>query len=148
MVKFLLAESEQAGVDTLKFTLASSANHVFRFSFDDKLVPERYEEPIRKLVSEILGDYNVVTAKDGAEALETAMENAPDLVITDIRMPDMDGYTLLMKLREFHPDVPVIALSGFAKDEDIREYDFDGFVAKPMKADEFKNTVAAALASR
>lgn len=106
------------------------------------------EEPIRRLVSEILGDYNVVTAKDGAEALETAMENAPDLVITDIRMPDMDGYTLLMKLREFHPDVPVLALSGFAKDEDIREYDFDGFVAKPMKAEEFKNTVAAALASR
>ncbi|MBT3345245.1 MAG: response regulator [Gemmatimonadetes bacterium] len=106
------------------------------------------EESIRTLLSQLLGDYDVVTAKDGAEALETAMESAPDLVITDIKMPGMDGYTLLMKLREFHPDVPVLALSGYVKDEDIREYDFDGFIAKPMKADEFKNTVAAALASR
>ena len=76
------------------------------------------------------------------------METKPDLVITDIRMPDMDGYTLLMKLREFHPDLPVLALSGFVRDDDIKEYDFDGFVAKPMQAEEFKSTVAAALASR
>ena len=106
------------------------------------------EEPIRRLLVEMLGDYDVITAKDGSEALETAMETKPDLVITDIRMPDMDGYTLLMKLREFHPDLPVLALSGFVRDDDIKEYDFDGFVAKPMQAEEFKSTVAAALASR
>ncbi len=76
------------------------------------------------------------------------METKPDLVITDIKMPDMDGYTLLTKLREFHPNLPVLALSGYVQDSDIREYDFDGFVAKPIQADEFKNTVASALATR
>ena len=41
------------------------------------------------------------------------METKPDLVITDIKMPDMDGYTLLTKLRECHPNLPVLALSGY-----------------------------------
>ncbi|MEE3263030.1 MAG: response regulator, partial [Candidatus Latescibacterota bacterium] len=97
---------------------------------------------------DILADSDVVVAKDGAEALETAMETKPDLVITDIKMPDMDGYTLLTKLREFHPNLPVLALSDYVQDSDIREYDFGGFVAKPIQADEFKNIIASALATR
>ena len=90
----------------------------------------------------------VYTASNGAEAIEKAKAEKPDVIFLDILMPDMDGYTLLMKLREFHPDVPVLAISGYVKDDDIREYDFDGFVAKPMQADEFKNAVATALATR
>ena len=73
------------------------------------------------------------------------MESRPDLVITDIRMPDMDGYALLKKLREFHPDLPILALSGYVKDEDVQEYDFDGFEAKPMDMEQFKSIVASAL---
>ena len=73
------------------------------------------------------------------------MESKPDLVITDIRMPDMDGYALLRKLREYHPSLPVLALSGIVKDEDIQEYDFDGFLSKPMDMGELKSVVAAAL---
>lgn len=73
------------------------------------------------------------------------METKPDLVITDINMPDMDGYALLKKLREFHPDLPVLALSGFATDTDIQQHDFDGFVSKPMDMKQFKSIVASAL---
>lgn len=58
------------------------------------------------MLLKILGNYDVVAVGSGAEAIETAMESKPDLVITDIRMPEMDGYALLGKLREFHPDMP------------------------------------------
>lgn len=68
MVKFLLAESEQAGIDTLKFTLSSSANHAFRFSFDDKLVPERYQEPIRKLQERYVFSEHAQVHSSGANA--------------------------------------------------------------------------------
>ena len=71
------------------------------------------------MLLKILGNYDVVAVGSGAEAIETAMESKPDLVITDIRMPAMDGYALLGKLREFHPDLPVIAYTGYAKEEDI-----------------------------
>jgi len=131
----LLAKETGTDMDTAKARIAEQLSlSMMRNPYDDFF--------------DILADYDVVVAKDGAEALETAMETKPDLVITDIKMPDMDGYTLLTKLREFHPNLPVLALSGYVQDSDIREYDFDGFVAKPIQADEFKNTVASALATR
>ena len=65
------------------------------------------------------------------------MRSKPGLVITDIRMPEMDGYALLGKLRVVSP--------GYAKEEDIREYDFDGFLPKPMDIGQFRSAVASAL---
>jgi CheY-like chemotaxis protein len=103
------------------------------------------EDHVRKMLTKVLANYDVIAVGSGAEALDTAMETKPDLVITDIHMPDMDGYVLLKKLREFHPDLPILALSGFALDEDIREYGFDGFVSKPMDMKQFKSIVASAL---
>jgi CheY-like chemotaxis protein len=97
------------------------------------------------MLLKILGNYDVVAVGSGAEAIETAMESKPDLVITDIRMPAMDGYALLGKLREFHPDLPVIAYTGYAKEEDIGEYDFDGFLPKPMDIGQFRSAVDSAL---
>jgi len=131
----LLAKETGTDMDTAKARIAEQLSlSMMRNPYDDFF--------------DILAGYDVVVAKDGAEALETAMETKPDLVITDIKMPDMDGYTLLTKLREFHPNLPVLALSGYVQDSDIREYDFGGFVAKPIQADEFKNIVASALATR
>ena len=103
------------------------------------------EDHVRNMLTKLLGNYDVISAGSGAEAIERTMESKPDLVITDIRMPDMDGYALLRKLREYHPSLPVLALSGIVKDEDIQEYDFDGFLSKPMDMGELKSVVAAAL---
>lgn len=103
------------------------------------------EDHVREMLTKLLGHYDVIAVGSGAEAIETAMESKPDLVITDIKMPGMDGYALLGKLREFHPDLPVLALSGIVKDEDIREYDFNGFLSKPMDMGQFKSIVASAL---
>ena len=60
-----------------------------------------------------LEGYDVDTAEDGVAALEIASERAPDVVITDLKMPRMDGMQLLEKLGEQQPDVPVIVVTAF-----------------------------------
>ena len=81
-----------------------------------------------------------------ATALVAIEERLPDLVVTDIRMPKMDGYALLAHLRDQHPDLPVLAISGYVSPQDIDEYDFDGFIEKPTTVEEFRQIVWDAAA--
>ncbi|MFP6592877.1 MAG: response regulator [Candidatus Latescibacterota bacterium] len=78
-----------------------------------------------------------VNAFNGEEALEEIGDDPPDLVITDIRMPGMDGYELVRKLKERSPETPVLAISGYVSDADIVDYEFDAFLEKPMNPKEF-----------
>ncbi|WP_438023340.1 sigma-54-dependent transcriptional regulator [Sorangium sp. So ce233] len=57
--------------------------------------------------------YAVDAAADGAEALEIATERPPDVVVTDLKMPKMDGMALLGRLREQDPSLPVIVVTAF-----------------------------------
>lgn len=100
---------------------------------------------IRGFLMRALSQYNVLEAGAGAEALELVQSTPPDLVIADIRMPDMDGFALLGKLRESNPNVPVLATSGFVSEEDVIEYDFDGFIPKPIDLDKMVQTVEKSL---
>lgn len=56
--------------------------------------------------------YSVSVAADGAEGLSMVNERIPDLVITDVMMPEKDGLEVVLDLRENHPDLPIIAISG------------------------------------
>jgi CheY-like chemotaxis protein/CRP-like cAMP-binding protein len=103
------------------------------------------EPDIRRVLSQALADYDTVEARDGEEAMAEIDEDPPDLVITDIRMPGMDGYTLMSKLKERHPQTPVLAISGYVSDRDVNEYGFDGFMEKPMNLKDFRGLVDAAL---
>ncbi|SVC30155.1 uncharacterized protein METZ01_LOCUS283009 [marine metagenome] len=69
--------------------------------------------------------------------MEEIGDDPPDLVITDIRMPGMDGYELVRKLKERSPETPVLAISGYVSDADIVDYEFDAFLEKPMNPKEF-----------
>jgi PAS domain S-box-containing protein len=60
----------------------------------------------------------VETASDGKEALERIASGRFDLVLTDVVMPEMDGYELYCALREGHPDVPVLMMTAFHYDKD------------------------------
>lgn len=68
---------------------------------------------------------------DAQRALVILRQRAPDLVITDIRMPGLSGVGLCLILRDLHPDLPVIGMSGHATDE-VKEGLFDGFLQKPF----------------
>ncbi|CAN5122428.1 MAG: response regulator transcription factor [Pyrinomonadaceae bacterium] len=85
--------------------------------------------------------YEVATARNGAEALLKVAETLPDLMISDIRMPGMDGYTLVRQLRAAHRTVilPVVFLT--AKDETVDRIagfrsGVDAYLTKPFEPDE------------
>ncbi|MFB7336185.1 response regulator [Streptomyces adustus] len=70
-------------------------------------------------------DIEVVAAVPGAQALSTARETAPDVVLLDIRMPDVDGLTVLAELRGL-PDPPVVAM--------LTTFDMDEYVATALRS--------------
>jgi CheY-like chemotaxis protein len=72
------------------------------------------EGPIRRLLREVLEDagYEVSEAETGVEGLESVARRTPDLVITDILMPDKEGLETILDLRRSTPDLPIIAISA------------------------------------
>jgi two-component system, cell cycle response regulator DivK len=95
----------------------------------------------RELLREILeaGQYEVVEANDGAEALAKIEEAQPHLVLLDINMPVLDGFAALRRIRE-HPRfcrLPVLAVTAYAMKEDrekIVAAGFDSYISKPINA--------------
>ena len=73
------------------------------------------EEGIRKVIKLTLSDagYDVVTAANGKQGMEICAKENPQIVITDIRMPEMNGIEVLKKIKEDFPDMEVIMVTGF-----------------------------------
>ncbi len=79
--------------------------------------------------------FTVFTAKNGLDAWQTINKNSIDIVITDLRMPEMDGYELLKKISASYPTLPVIVLTGHGTIETAVETMRDGavdFFTKPV----------------
>ncbi len=104
------------------------------------------EAEIRRYVRQVLSSFAVAEAGDGEEALQRVREEQPDLVITDIHMPRMDGLALLSRMRSLYPDLPVVALVEYGKGEELQDQGFDGVIEKPVKLEEFWKLMEAALA--
>lgn len=107
----------------------------------DVLVVEDSEDTLT-LLSKIFQAQGarVITATSAAEALQSAKECRPDVVISDIGMPDVDGYEFLRQLKELPglDGIPAIAVSGYASDEDRRRALSVGYltlVPKPVDVD-------------
>ena len=94
----------------------------------------------RELIREVLemSSYEVIEATDGLEAVHRVRENAPDLVLVDIQMPNLDGYGVLRELREDpkFSGLRVVALTAFAMQGDRERAlgaGFDGYITKPVE---------------
>jgi len=86
--------------------------------------------------------YRALTAADGPEAMRQLTAEDVDAVITDIKMPDWDGLTLLQRIKSAWPGLPVIMITAYA-DEKIRRRaatsGADGFLAKPFRLDKLQD---------
>ncbi len=124
------------------------------------MLPERKQvlivddEPnLRKILSAQLtrDGYDALTAEDGEQGLHLLREHHIDLVITDLKMPKVDGMTLLKRALEIEPELPVVLITAHGTIdtavEALKRGAFD-FVTKPFDKDEVRQIVAKALKTR
>lgn len=103
------------------------------------------EECNYELVKNVLANrYRLIRARNGVEAVTMNEDERPDLILMDIRMPDMDGIDATRIIKEVSPETPILALSAFALSDTRKaaaEAGCDEFIAKPFKVDEFLTTL-------
>ena len=118
----------------------NSAKHILVVDDDDML---------RSYVKELLklNNFVVSEAADGKAGLKEFKENTPDLVITDIIMPEMEGISFIRKLREFSEETPIIAMTGNVHghmDEYLKissQIGANEILRKPVKSEEFLEAI-------
>jgi DNA-binding response OmpR family regulator len=120
------------------------------------------EEEFVKTLSERLEMRNIKpdAVHDGDQALSFVKENEPDVIVLDLRMPGIDGIEVLKRVKEAHPNIQVIILTGHGTEEDEerakklgafdyleKPVDIDKLVGRLRKAFQFKLDQAAAAAA-
>jgi DNA-binding response OmpR family regulator len=114
-----------------------------------KIVIVEDEPSISEIVSLYLNraGYDVSCFSDGTKALDSLTEQLPDLVIVDVMLPDLDGFTLTRKLRD-KSDIPIILLTSRREESDRiagLELGADDYVVKPFSPQELVSRVRAVL---
>jgi two-component system cell cycle response regulator DivK len=110
------------------------------------------DDPSRELVAFLLerSGYTILSAIDGAAGIESALADSPDLIISDLQMPRIDGYELARRLLRDSQwrRVPLIAVSAFSMRGDREKAlaaGFDGYFAKPISPETFVQEVTEFL---
>jgi DNA-binding NtrC family response regulator len=108
------------------------------------------EQSYRQLLTLVFegNGHQIRTAMNGREAIEMLQKEPAEVIITDVRMPDMDGIELLRAAREFLPDVGVVLMTAFATVDTAREafkLGADDFIQKPFDVEELKVIVKKAF---
>ncbi len=98
------------------------------------------EEGIRKLLSISLRNegYDVITAENGKRGIELFEQEAPSIVLTDIKMPGMDGIDVLRRIKKINPDAEVIVITGYGDMENAVKsihLEASDFITKPINTD-------------
>jgi DNA-binding response OmpR family regulator len=96
--------------------------------------------------------YQILSAKDGEEALKIARKNNPDIILLDIHLPTLNGYEVCksIKLNPSTSHIKVIMLSGMAQNADLHEAQeagADGYITKPFNSTELLKKVEELLRS-
>lgn len=120
---------------------------------DEHILVVDDEKDVREGLASLLvmEGYEVTTAENGAAAIERAKLRRFDLILTDLRMPGMSGVETLTGLKQLHPDVPVLVVTGYASDETaercMREGAY-GYVMKPFDLDQLLRLIPEAIGDR
>jgi DNA-binding NtrC family response regulator len=107
------------------------------------------------LIRDLLYDFfnsqgwDITVVENGAKALDVLKSTPVDLVLTDLRMPDMDGMELTAELRRSHPDIPVVIMTGYPSVESavsaLRNKVAD-YITKPFNIAQLYRTIEAHVA--
>jgi DNA-binding NtrC family response regulator len=108
------------------------------------------EPSARLLYFDELSDegYRVITVENGLQVLGTLEDVKVDLLMTDIKMPDMHAMEMIPKVRAEHPTLPIIVASAFKGMEDdftMKGFHISGFFAKPVNMDRLKDQIKKIL---
>ena len=95
---------------------------------DDDDTRDQYGEFLSSIVGVL------ITAKNGAEGVEAYHKRQPDIIITDIMMPVMDGLEMLKHVRTSNTTIPVVVLSAFETSDSLNQSNDFGFLRYEMKA--------------
>lgn len=102
---------------------------------DDTNIQRLYKEELEE------EGYNVVIAGTGKEALELFEKENPDIVTLDILMPDIDGISLLRKMKEQRPNIPIIMSTAYDYRDDFAVWASEAYIVKSSDLAELKNTI-------
>jgi len=111
------------------------------------------EQGMREFLTMLLEKqgHRVITAAEGEQALQLVAEQTPDLVISDLRMPNVDGIGLLAGIRKQYPELPVILVTAYASSDSTIQamrLGADDYITKPFRIEEIRLVVEKALARR
>ncbi|MEK6528954.1 MAG: response regulator [Nitrospirota bacterium] len=108
---------------------------------DEPIVGKRLKQVFEK------AGYRTGVFTDGPSALKDLKENSYNIVVTDLKMQDVDGMKILEAAREKNPDIKVIIITAYAEVETAKEAFKKGvfdFIAKPFRIDDLKKVIARA----
>jgi two-component system cell cycle response regulator CpdR len=120
-----------------------------------KILIAEDDDAVRALVVRALGEdsHELTAVADGNAALDALSRQHGDfdLLLTDVKMPNMDGIALALAIGRYHPDVAIMLATGYA-DQRERAHELDGLVrdviTKPFSVEQIKGAVREALATR
>lgn len=99
-------------------------------------------------LEDIIGGYQVLTAVNGEEGFKAWKEHRPDVIITDVEMPVMNGFDLVGKIREVDSDIPILFASGRILPKDVTHgytLGANNYVKKPFNHEELDGHICALL---
>jgi PAS domain S-box-containing protein len=148
------AESEREKGSTFYFSLPyKPVNINFKNNFFDNHMNNSQKILVAEdidcnfiLIEEILKgtNYTLIHAKNGNEAIEICKADTDiRLILMDIKMPVLDGYSAAKLIKEFRPGIPIIAQSAYALDSEVIKFSdaFNDYISKPINVDELKMTL-------
>ena len=107
------------------------------FAEDDDIVRAQVTETLRIFFGKIF------IAKDGEEAFEIFKLEKPDIILSDIKMPKIDGLQLIEKIREENQSIPIIILTSYSDQNTLfkaANSSIDGYILKPLELNNFLET--------
>lgn len=105
---------------------------------------QMFIDGIRSILDNVSDITIVAEAKDGLDLIKAVEKESPDIVLTDIRMPGMDGIAAVKYLSEYYPNIPVLALSMFDQEEeviDMLKAGAAGYIIKKAGKDELVTAI-------